>query len=329
MGSGRVSNSVIRNGPGSLDEDIAAVRQVIGEGNKFFIQQEGNDEENMKHEGFDQLKVNVYGNEIVYYTAGQTGSPLVLLQGGGVDSALISWGEMIPMLANGHRVIAPDLPGYGQSAKPKTEYSQEYYLDFLEKFLNALHLDKVSLAGLSLGGGISLGFTLENPERVDKLILVDSGGIMSHSPYHKITYLYVMSPLNELSFWFYKANPKLAREFLKAAIYDEQYITDELVELILQEMNNPFAGKAFHSWQRSEYRWNGIKSDYTGRLGEIRTPTLILHGDHDVTVPVFWAERAHQAIPGSRYVLLKNRRHWALRDNPEEIVAIIQDFLAE
>lgn len=54
------------------------------------------------------------------------------------------------------------------------------------------------------------------------------------------------------------------------------------------------------AWQRSEYQWNGIKSDYTSRLGENRNPTLILHGDHNMTVPVLWAERAHQAIPGSR-----------------------------
>jgi len=283
----------------------------------------------MKLEGIDQHTVNVDGNEIVYYTAGQTGSPIVLLHGGGVDSALISWSEIIPMLAQRHRVIAPDLPGYGRSAKPKVEYSQKYYLDFLRKFLDSLQLEKTNLAGLSLGGGISLGFTLERPEHVDKLILVDSGGIMSRLPYHKLTYFYVMSPLNELSFWLFKVYPKMARLSLKAAIYDEQYITDELVELILQEMNDPFAGKAFRSWQRSEAEWNGIKTDYTGRLGEIRTPTLILHGDHDVTVPVFWAEQAHQSIPGSRYVLLKNRRHWALRDNPEEIVAIIEDFLAE
>lgn len=61
-----------------------------------------------------------------------------------------------------------------------------------------------------------------------------------------------------------------------------------------------YGGGVDSAWQRSEYQWNGIKSDYTSRLGEIGTPTLILHGDHDMTVPVFWAERAHQAIPGSR-----------------------------
>jgi len=283
----------------------------------------------MKIEGIDQHIVKIDGNEIVYYEAGQNGPPIVLLHGGGIDAALISWDEIIPMLARRHRVIAPDLPGYGRSAKPKLEYTQEFYLDFVHKFLDALHLEKVSLAGLSLGGSISLGFTLENSERVDKLILVDSGGIMSHAPYHKLTYFYVFSPINALSFWILTRSKKLARYSLQAAIYNPRNITDELVERVWQEARGPAAYKAFISWQRSEFLWNGVKTDYTGRLGELRTPTLILHGDHDVTVPVFWAEQAHQAIPGSRYVLLKNRRHWALRDNPEEIAEIILDFLAE
>ncbi len=147
--------------------------------------------------------------------------------------------------------------------------------------------------------------------------------------YHKLIYFYVFTPLNELSFWAFKRSKKMVRDSLKAAIYDPQNITAELVERVWQEVSNPFAGKAFASWQRSECRWNGLKTDYTGRLGEIHTPTLILHGDHDTTVPVFWAERAHAAIPGSRYVPLKNRRHWALRDNPDEIVEIIQGFLGE
>ncbi len=128
----------------------------------------------MKIERMEQHSVRIDGKEIVYYEAGSDGSPVLLLHGGGVDSALISWNEIIPLLAERHRVIAPDLPGYGLSAKPKVDYTQEYYLDFLGKFLDALHLERASLAGLSLGGGLSLGFTLEHPQRVDKLILVDS-----------------------------------------------------------------------------------------------------------------------------------------------------------
>jgi pimeloyl-ACP methyl ester carboxylesterase len=281
----------------------------------------------MKPNGIQSQTVLVDGQQIHYYEAGQAGSALVLLHGGGVDSALISWGEILPGLSAQHRVIAPDLPGYGQSDKPQVEYSMVYYLNFLHRFLEALQLEKVSLAGLSLGGGIALGFTLDFPERVEKLVLVDSYGIMSSLPYHKLTYFYVHTPLNEFSYWVLKRDRKLVRQSLTAGIYDPNNITDELLAEVLRAVRDPSAGRAFMSFQRSEYLWNGLRTDDTRRLGEIHTPTLILHGDHDETVPVQWAQRAHAAIQNSRFVLLKNRKHWALRDRPEEIVTILLEFL--
>lgn len=282
----------------------------------------------MKLNGIESQAVQVNGQQIHYYEAGQAGSPVVLLHGGGVDSALISWSEILPGLAAQHRVIAPDLPGYGQSDKPWVEYSMAYYLDFLRRFLDALQLEKVSLAGLSLGGGIALGFTLDFPERVEKLVLVDSYGILSYLPYHKLTYFYVHTPLNEFSYWVLKRDRNLVRQSLTAGIYDPANITDEMLDEVLRAVRDPSAGRAFMSFQRSEYFWNGLRTDDTRRLGEIHIPTLILHGDHDETVPVKWAERAHAAIQNSRFVLLKNRKHWSLRDQPEEIVAILLGFLA-
>src|SRR5258708_36167471 len=90
-----------------------------------------------------------------------------------MDSASISWGAGIGPLSAHHRVFAPDLPGYGESDKPAVEYTLDYYARFLDHLLDALHLDKASLVGLSLGGGIALSFTLNYPTRVDRLGPVD------------------------------------------------------------------------------------------------------------------------------------------------------------
>jgi pimeloyl-ACP methyl ester carboxylesterase len=283
----------------------------------------------MKNDTIHTDFIDVGGRRIHYYHAGQSGSPLVLLHGGGVDSAWISWEELIAPLAAGHRVLVPDLPGYGQSDKPDVAYTLEFYLEFLERFLEALGITRASLAGLSLGGGIALGFTLQHPHRVDKLVLVDSYGLQSRLAYHKLSYLYVFTPLNELSYWLLRRNRDLLRQSLQASIYDPANITPQLLDAVERAIRDPFAGRAFTSFQRSELRWNGLRSDFSSRLHEVHTPTLILHGDHDVTVPVQDAERAHQRIAGSQYVLLKNRRHWALRDHPEEIVAILLRFLEE
>ncbi len=273
--------------------------------------------------------VQVHDLPITYYQAGTSGSPLVLLHGGGVDSALISWGDMLPELAKNHVVIAPDLPGYGASAVPDINYTQEFYLNFLEDFLNALGLENVHLAGLSLGGGIALGYALDHPQRVQKLILVDSYGIVSFEPYHRLMALYIRTPLNEFSYWCLKQNRNWIRLSLSAAIYDPANITEELLDQVVAAIRTKTAGIAFRSFQRSEMLWSGVRSDYTGRLKDLTTPTLILHGDQDITLLPIWAEKAHQAIRNSRLVMLKNRKHWSLRDKPEEIVAIMLDFLAE
>jgi pimeloyl-ACP methyl ester carboxylesterase len=272
--------------------------------------------------------VAVDGMTINYCEAG-AGSPLVLFHGGGVDSASISWGTVQPGLAAAHRVIAPDLPGYGKSDKPDITYSQEFYIDFIGKFLDALHLDRVSLAGLSLGGGISLGFTLAQPVRVHKLILVDSAAIMEYVPYHKLSYIYATTFLNEFSYWVIKKFPSLVRKSLTASIFDPANITDDLVAELTGMLQDPQVGKAFASYQRDELRWNGIKTNYLPLLSEIATPTLILHGDQDMNVPLQWVDKAHAGIRGSQLVILKNRKHWSLRDHPEEIVQLMLDFLAD
>lgn len=278
-------------------------------------------------EGVQTHTVTVNDMAIQYYQAGQDGPPVVLLHGGGVDSAMISWSEVITGLAERCRVFAPDLPGYGGSAKPNVDYTLEFYAGFLCGFLDALGLEKASLAGLSLGGGISLRFALDHPGRVEKLVLVDAYGIMPRNAFHLLGCLYVYTPFNDLSYRLLARSPSMTRQMLTALV-DESSITDDLLDEVLRALRDPAAGRAFQSFQRSEVRWNGLRSDFTPRLGEIRAPTLFLHGEKDTAVPLKWAERAHAAMPGSRLVVLKGRKHWPLRDNPQEVVEILLDFLA-
>ncbi|MBO0992979.1 alpha/beta fold hydrolase [Bacillus sp. SD088] len=107
-----------------------------------------------------KLDLDINNMNIQCYTAGEKGTPVILLHGAGVDSANISWKEVIGPLSKSHLVFAPDLPGYGASEKPDIKYSLSFYIDFLKQLMNTLNLEQASLIGLSLGGGISLGFTL-------------------------------------------------------------------------------------------------------------------------------------------------------------------------
>src|SRR5512134_3399888 len=95
------------------------------------------------------LGLTVQGLHIHCLTAGSSGSPIVLLHGGGADSATLSWSLTVEALAQQHRVYAPDLPGYGDSDRPDLVYSTDYYLKFVCDLLDALELKRTSIAGLS------------------------------------------------------------------------------------------------------------------------------------------------------------------------------------
>lgn len=111
-----------------------------------------------------------------HYLVGGEGSPLVLIHGG-ASCADDEWVHNLEPLAQHHRIYAPDLVGFGKTDKPPVDYTFKLFSSFFEDFMNALELRRASIAGHSLGGGIALGFTLTHPDRVEKLILVDSNGL--------------------------------------------------------------------------------------------------------------------------------------------------------
>lgn len=264
------------------------------------------------------------------FTAGDTGPPVILLHGAGVDSASISWGEIIGPLSETNRVFAPDLPGYGMSDKPDLEYSLSFYTEFLKQFMDALNLEQVSLTGLSLGGGISLKFSLDYPMLVEKLILVDAWGIFNKLPSHRLSYWYTKTFFNELS---YKLSSK-SRAFVKwtllnSLIGDPDQLSEELVDEVQEVLKAPDAGKAFISFQRSEITKNGLRTNLAGRFSEIKNPTLIVHGTDDTSVPVEYAEHAHESIQGSEIYLMKGCKHWPQKERPDEFTKVIKNFLSK
>src|SRR3982751_1339957 len=115
----------------------------------------------------------VHGYRRVYRIAG-SGPPLLLIHGIGDSSA--TWRTVLPTLARHHLVIAPDLLGHGQSAKPRADYSVAAYANGMRDLLGVLGIERVTLVGHSLGGGGAMQFAYQFPERTERLVLVASGG---------------------------------------------------------------------------------------------------------------------------------------------------------
>jgi pimeloyl-ACP methyl ester carboxylesterase len=273
-------------------------------------------------------RLDLDGTRICCLTAGEGGSPVVLLHGGGVDSARLSWGQTIDPLAEGHRVFAPDLPGYGQSDKPDVLYSLDYYAQWLSELLDNLQLEQVSLVGLSLGGGIALNFTLQHPQRVSRLVLVSPYGIMPRLAWQRLSYLYVHSPINEWSLWTLRQSRQMVRWTLLAGLISSpERLSDELVEEVYQAAREPDAGKAFASFQRHEVGWNGLRTDFTNRLSEITIPTLFIQGEKDTAVPLKYAQQASELMRNARLLVLSECKHWPQRDKTDEFNQAVASFL--
>ncbi len=128
--------------------------------------------------------VEVGGLRVHLLVAGEANAPpVLLLHGGGYDSASLSYGKSIGPVSRNNKVFAPDWPGYGRSGKPKIRHSTGYHVDFLGRLMDVLGLEQSSLVGISMGGAISLGFALRSPRRIEKLVLVDSHGLGREVPW--------------------------------------------------------------------------------------------------------------------------------------------------
>src|SRR5919205_4539517 len=171
--------------------------------------------------------------------------PVLLLHGGGYDSASLSYGPGIGPISQSHRVFAPDWPGYGESDKPKMRYTTEHYVDFLGHLMAALGLEKASLVGISLGGAISLGFSLRWPQRVEKLVLVDSHGLGKEVPGRVMSYAMVRLPLLNRLVWAAMGRSRtMVRWSLRTVLHDPRFVSNSLVEEDFQAAKKTESGKA-------------------------------------------------------------------------------------
>lgn len=272
--------------------------------------------------------VTVNGVRTRYLHSGTAGSPVLLLHGAGTDSATLSWQLAIEALSSRHRVIAPDLPGYGETDCPDVTFSNSYYVAFATDFLRALDISRANIVGLSLGGAVALELCLSVPRLVEKLVLVSAFGIQSHVPLHKLSYLLVRTPgLTALAWAMLRRGPSVVRSNMRKVVHNPDALSDDLINEILRDARKPTAGRAFHSYQKSSIRWGGVTTYFVPRLHEIAVPTLIVHGADDALVPVACAQQAHALIAGSQLHVMAGCGHWPQRENAADFNQCVRTFL--
>ena len=262
------------------------------------------------------------------------GETVVLLHGGGFDSASLSWSEVGPRLAAaGHRVIAPDHPGYGLSPLPRWPSTQQNVLGYLDRFLPAVAGDHYVLGGLSMGGALTLGSVLRRPEHVRGIMLLASGGLMTRQrpgrfslPIHLVTWLSVRSGLMRAAFDWSGRSRRFTQGSMSNLIRNPSVQTDELIDEILATAHAAPA-VAFTQWQRDQILPTRIRDDYTAQLGAIQCPALVVHGDRDPGVLADHGRTAAAALPDGELLMVPGAAHWVQRDRPDIVVPAMINFL--
>jgi pimeloyl-ACP methyl ester carboxylesterase len=256
------------------------------------------------------------------------GPALLLIHGIGDSSR--AWLDVLPMLARKHLVIAPDLLGHGESDKPRADYSVAAYANAMRDLLTVLGVDRVTLVGHSLGGGVAMQFAYQFPERTERLVLVASGGAgRGVSPLLRACTLpFAQFGLGGLRLPPARLGVSAAIRLLRTADANVGIDADDL-RRVVERLPDRQARAAFIRTLRSVVDWRGQVVSGLDRSYLTRgMPTLLVWGARDSVVPLGHAKRAHAAMPGSRLEVYPQAGHFPFRTDPHRFVRHIEHFCA-
>jgi len=283
-------------------------------------------QERRMHRPAERERVQIHGDRVSYLAAGE-GSAVVLIHG--ITGTCDLWAPTLPLLAERFSVIAPDLLGHGQSAKPRGDYSLGAYACGIRDLMVALGHDRVTVVGHSLGGGIAMQFAYQFPERCERLVVVSSGGLGREV--HPVLRAATL-PGAELVL------PLISNDHIRAA---GGAIAGALERVGLRagpdlaevargygSLADGEARRAFIHTLRSVIDPSGQRVNACDRLYMAADmPALIVWGRGDRVIPVHHAEVAEREMPGSRLEVFEHAGHFPQLDDPVRFAGVLTDFI--
>jgi 4,5:9,10-diseco-3-hydroxy-5,9,17-trioxoandrosta-1(10),2-diene-4-oate hydrolase len=258
--------------------------------------------------------------------AGDKGSPVVLVHG--LGGFIENWMHNIDTLAQGHRVFAMDLVGFGRSDKTPLVKNIYTLVQFISDFMDTMKIKKASMVGNSLGGGLVLLFALQFPEKVEKLVLVDNAGMG-----RDVIIDFRVCSLPFLGEVLIRPSLKGTENLWKKIVYDPVLVTSELVKMCYELGSLPGATKSLLSVLRAGINLCGQRSKLTKPLlkdlGKIVAPTLVFWGKQDRIIPVSHAQITTSKIRGAKLHIFDRCGHMPMFERPDEFNKIVLNFLAE
>ncbi len=287
----------------------------------------------------------IEGLQVAYVESGPAGAPgLIFIHG--LLGRLDNWRFNVPAFADRYHVLALDLPGFGNSDKADRDMTMEFYAQVVKGLMDQKGMPKATLVGNSMGGEVAALFAIRYPDRVDKLVLVDSAGLMRAPFFARLASRHT----NKIADWIVR---KVQKKFKNQQIPDVYFALHERLfnpkrphrAQIAFDMKNPNVAETldFFCLQYStlmktrEFEWHVkdalrafrslLKTHLEHQLVAIKAPTLIVWGDQDQLIPPKFAELFHKGIAGSKMVLIKDTGHVPMIEKPDQFNKALGDFL--
>lgn len=239
----------------------------------------------------------------VHYEESGAGRPLLLMHGWGCSSRVVA--SIATVAAQSHHVLNIDMPGFGETPEPPEVWGVEMYTRLVEKIVDKLGLENVSMIGHSFGGRV--GILYSSRHSVDKLVLVDAAGI---------------KPRRSLRYYIKVYSFKTAKHIVKALLPKRK------AEAVIERMR----GRGSSDYAQASSRMRAILSkvvneDLSDRLSSINAPTLLVWGENDTATPLSDAKKMEKLIPDAGLVSFPGCGHYSFLDNPIQFAAVLKSFL--
>jgi len=248
------------------------------------------------------------------------GSRVMFIHGSGPGvTAWANWRLSIPELAKSHRVLAPDMVGFGFTERPAgIAYGLDAWVAHAVGVLDALGVAQTDLVGNSFGGAIALALAIRHPQRVRRLVLMGSVGVP-----------FAITPGLD-AVWGYQASFAAMRDLMDLFAYDRSLVTDELAELRYQASIRPGFQESFSAmFPAPRQRWVEAMASDEAAIAALPHETLIIHGRDDRIIPLDNSLRLHQLINRSQLHVFGRCGHWTQIEHAARFNRLVSDFFAE
>jgi pimeloyl-ACP methyl ester carboxylesterase len=264
--------------------------------------------------------VDLEGHRTHYLKKGN-GDPLILLHGFFYDSYL--WAENIDALAEKFEVYVIDLWGFGYSTRELLDFGYELYAKQIRLFMDAMGIEKASLMGQSMGGGISIKFCVQNRDRVNSLVLVDAAGLPNPLPL--TGKIFNLPKVGEFLMGL-KTDKVRKKNLSDLWMYDAQKVTESYFENAMRFHKIKGSTEVIMKILRKEFFHT--LSEEIKQLGEMNVPSLLVWGKQDVAVPYHTGQKMHEILKGSQFEAINNAGHLPNYEHYELFNKLVLDFLS-